>query len=501
MAAVEPYTPIWWCQRLYDRIVDRQPHLERYSAYYRGDHPLPWLPNQIQDMARRILKMTRTNYMGLVVDSTTERQEPLGFRVGTSTSADAEAYRIWQANNLDATSSEAFQEAAISGSVYWMVAPNPVDPSTPKITVEHPSQMVVEYAPGDVRMRDAALKLWFDDRLNQTMGTLYLPGHIYKFAGAKDSKPGKWEPRLVAGEDWPAVNTLGVVPVVEMRNNAQTVYSGGHLDYVGVSELVDVIDIQDRINKTIADRLVTQDFGAFPQMWATGWAEDDDEEEAALAATLPGAQPSHPAGRVNFGRDRIVVANDPEVRFGQWMASPLDPYSNAKNEDVKDIAARTRTPSQYLLGEMINISGEALQSAESGLVSKVKQRNRGAGEALEEVMSLALLAAGDERASQTRNMSTIWRDPEFRTIGQMADAVIKKHLAGLISWEQAMEDLGYTPDQIRRNRADKRKDALEKASLQAIFTPPSAGPDTADQVTNPAEAGGIPKDAQTAPAA
>lgn len=475
-AAVE--SPLWWTWRLYRQLVDRQPSLELYGSYYRGDHPLPWLPQQIQDMARRILKMTRTNYMGLVVDATTERLEVLGFRVGDTTEGDDEAFRIWQANNLDSISSEAFLEAATSGSSYWLVSPNRADPATPKVTVEHPAQMIVDYEPGDVRARAAALKLWFDTRTRQTMATLYLPDWVYKFQGPKDSKPDKWEPRRVEGEEWPVRNPFGVVPVVEMRNNPQTVYCDGELAYVGVSELADVIDIQDRINKTVADRLVTQDFGAFPQKWATGWGEDEDTDTDSVPAVIPGTggQVRHPAGRVNFGRDRLVVATDDNVRFGQWEAAALDPYSNAKNEDVKDIAARTRTPSQYLLGEMINISGEALQSAESGLVSKILQRRRAFGETLEEVVRLYLLAAGDPRADDL-SASTIWRDPEFRTIGQLSDAVIKKHLAGLISWDQAMEDLGYTPRQIERNRRDKRKDALEGAALNfdGLFNAPKLG--------------------------
>lgn len=505
-------SPEWWCDRLYSRLIDRQESLEYFSSYYRGDHPLPWLPNQIQDMARRILKMTRTNYMGLVVDAVTERQEVLGFRIGDDSAGDEEAYRIWQANDLDSLSSEAFQQAAILGTTYWMVAPNPDDKKTPKVTVEHPSQVIVDYAPGDVRRRIAALKVWYDDRYNETRATLYMPDWVYKFRGAKDSKPEKWARRLVDGEEWPAPNPLEVVPVIEMRNNPQTVFVGGQLDYRGVSEMADVTDTQDRINKTIADRLITQDFGAFPQKWATNWAEDDDDMEAqAEAALLPGGQVSHPSQRVNFGRDRLVVASG-EVNFGQWQSAPLDPYSSAKNEDVKDIAARTRTPSQYLLGEMINISGEALQSAESGLVSKTKQRNRANGERLEELVRLFLTASGDTRSLKDKSTATIWRDPQFLTIGQMADAVIKKHLAGLISWDQAMEDLGYTPKQIARNRKDKRKDALQDAALNfdGLFRGTLAGgvvPQSATDQTaatepaaappNPANAAGVPAPASS----
>jgi hypothetical protein len=469
-------SPLWWCERLYDELSGRQSHLKKLSDYQQGKHRFPWLPEQLSDLANRILAMTRTNYMGLVVDATTERLEVLGFRLGEDApEADKEAWRVWQANLLDSLSSEAFLQAATLGTTYWLVAPDPNDAKTPKITVEHPAQMIVGYSPGDMRSRDAALKVWVDDRLDRLCATLYLPGFIFKYQGDKNSKPDKWERRLVAGEDWPAVNPYGdIVPVVEMRNNPQTIFDGNELRYTGVSEIEDVIDQQDRINKTIADRLVTQDFGMFPQKWATGWAEDDDEDTLQVATVIPGSggQTTHPAGRVNFGRDRIVVANDPDVKFGEFSGASLDPYSTAKNEDVKDIAARTRTPSQYLLGEMVNISGEALQAAESGLVSKVRQRMRAFGEALEEMMRLALTNSPDNGAAGDKRTSTIWRDPEFRTMGQITDAVIKKTQAGLVGIDQALEDLGYTPTQITRIRAALMEDAKFKAEISKIAMGP-----------------------------
>jgi hypothetical protein len=218
-----------------------------------------------------------------------------------------------------------------------------------------------------------------------------------------------------------------------------------------VSELSDVTDIQDRINKTLADRLITQDYGAFPQKWATAWPEEDEH-----------GQPLPP---IDVGRNRMVTTDVKETTFGQWDASPLDPYSNAKREDVKDIASRTRTPAQYLLGEMSNVNGETLKASESGLISKVKQRQRTFAEGVEAAVRLARQAAGlpDDGGE---GLETIWRDPEFRTEGERTDSVVKKFGAGLIPLRQAREDLGYSSTAI-----DRMEDQDEQ-SLQTdpIFT-------------------------------
>jgi hypothetical protein len=227
----------------------------------------------------------------------------------------------------------------------------------------------------------------------------------------------------------------------------------------GISELADVTDIQDRVNKTLADRLVTQDYGSFPQKWATAWPEQDEL--------------GNPTPPIDVGRNRMVTTEVAETRFGQFEAAALDPYSTAKREDVKDIASRTRTPAQYLLGEMANVSGDALKSAESGLVSKVRQRQRTYAEGFEQAMRLARRAAGLPDAG-ARGMETIWRNPEFRTEGELTDAVVKRLQTGIASLRQAREDVGYSAAQIARLEAEDAAAAVDPtlAAVARTLTQP-----------------------------
>lgn len=448
-------TPLWWLARLQRKLRDQKQTHERFAAYYRGEHPLPWLPEQVRDVAQRILDMARSNYMGLVVDATAERLEVLGFRIGDSTDADTEAWRIWQANDLDSWSGIGFTEALTGGVSHLLVGPNPADEDTPLITVESPTQCVVEYQPGAGSTRAAGLKMWSDDITGRTMATLYLPDMIYKWQRGRGLAAG-WQPRVPDGEEWPLPNPLGVVPLIELRNNPGLLVGGR-------SELTDVIPIQDRINKTLADRLVTQDFGAFPQKWASNWELSDDEID-----DNGNAKPV----QVNIGRDRLLRAQT-EVKFGQFDAAPLDPYSAAKSEDVKDIASRTRVPTQYLLGDMVNVSADALQAAESGLVSKVLQRRRPYETALEEAVVLALRLAG--KALQ-QAIHTIWRDPQYRSIAQLTDAVVKQYQAGLVPLDDALAALGKTPLEIARIKSQLRQDVLLR---QALILPGVVGAETA----------------------
>lgn len=464
-ARLTPLSPQWWTERLYKRLAARRGEIDFYDAYYRGDHPLPWLAPQARDEFKRILRMTRSNYMGLVCDATAERMQVEGFRLPAGPDAepvaDAETWRIWQANKMDSESDLGILEALIGSCSYTLVAPNPRDDRTPLIWMEHPAQAIVEYVPGTGRgERAAGLKVWDDDWTGELHATLYLPGFIYKWK-APSPKAGAavspmWEPRAVRGEMSPAMNPLGVVPLIELPNNPRLLTGG-------VSELADVTDVQDRINKTLADRLITQDYGAFPQKWATAWPEED----AAGNPTPP----------IDVGRNRMVTTEVAETQFGQWAAAPLDPYSAAKREDVKDIASRTRTPAQYLLGEMNNVNGETLKASESGLVAKVRQRMRPIGEGFEATARLARRVAG--LPDDGGQMETIWRNPEFRTEGEITDAAIKRVQARLATLRQGREDVGYSQTQIRRMEAEDEQaaiDPISQALLRGVTPEPPGAP-------------------------
>lgn len=455
----KPLSPMWWVRRLYTRITEQQKRYERMDAYYRGEPPrLPWLPEQAQDEFRRLLALTKTNVLGLVVDATAERMQIEGFRIGDNPLADKATWAIWQANNMDSDSDAAILEALIAGVSYTLVAPNPDNAAVPHIWVEHCSQATVEYEPGSGRRRKAAgLKVWCDDWTGQDMATLYLPNEIYKLAAPKRQFTGagqepQWVRREVAGEPWPAPNPLGEVPLTEILNNPRLL-SGG------VSEIEDLIPIQDRINKTLADRLMTQDFGAFPQKWATGFPSEDGE-----------GRPQ----RIDVGRNRMVTSDVAETEFGQWTAAALDPYSAAKREDVKDAASRSRTPAQYLLGEMSNVNGETLKAAESGLVSKVRQRMRPMGEGFEGTARLARRAArlgGDDTA-----METMWRNPEFRTEGELVDALVKMSTIG-VPQEALWERWGASQVEISRWKV-LTEEAARRSPIAAIargMTDPQRG--------------------------
>jgi hypothetical protein len=434
VAQPELLSPEWWLSKLYKALVKQQEQFEYFDAYYRGEPKrLPWLPEQAHRDLQRLIALTRSNYMGLVIDSMVERMQIDGFRINGAADADKPTWDIWQENAMDSGSDQIILESAIGGKAFALVAPNPARPERPLIVPEHPTQAIVAYESGTGRRkRVAALKVWQDDWTMQFMATLHLPGLLFKYQADKPQVQGsmvgwepRWVPREVRGETWPMKTVNDEILLIEVTNNPRLLTGG-------VSEIADVITVQDRVNKTLADRLMTQDYGAFPQKWATGFPGEDEDGNPQ---------------RIDVGKDRMVTSDIAETKFGQWDSAPLDPYSAAKREDIKDIASRTRTPAQYLLGEMSNVNGETLKASESGLVSKVRQRQRTTGEGFEDVVRMARLLGG--LGGQDQSMETIWRNPEFRTEGELVDALVKMSTLNVPD-EALWERWGASPLEIER---------------------------------------------------
>jgi hypothetical protein len=147
------------------------------------------------------------------------------------------------------------------------------------------------------------------------------------------------------------------------------------------------------------------------------------------------------------------------------------------------MAARTRTPAQYLLGKLSNVNGETLKATESGLVAKVRQRQRPLGEGEEEVARLALRAAGDTR--DLSKLEVIWHNPEFRTEGELVDALVKMSTLG-VPREALWERWGASQTEIAqwRELADQQAARVLGGDPASLF-----GPKPEAAVTEPGDDG------------
>jgi hypothetical protein len=475
MSVILPETPseqaVWWLHKLEGELALRQGDMRKLDDYYRGEHPLPFITpahaEKIRNEFRMLLDESRSNFMRLVVDAVEERLRVDGFRLSAATDSqsDAATWEIWQANQMDAESQTAFLESLVKGVSYLSIWKTDAD-EHPSIAIEDPMQTIIGYEPGsNFRQRAAALKIWLDDWTGRERANVYLPSGIYKFeravgsgssgyttdSGALNSSYGqkvsggaRGMGQSVARSSWVELpdqfveNPIGVVPIVPLRNRPRLLVEGE-------SEIADVYRIQNQINGFLFLLALAGYFGAHRQRWMAGVSLEKDDSGRDI-------EPFRTA------IDRLWYSENPDARFGDFEQTDLSGYIRAIEQKVLHIAVTTRTPRHYLIQEGQSPSGDAIKSAESGLIKKVVRKMRPFGEGLEEAMRLARAFAGEPDAPVDSEI--VWADPEIRSEAEITDAAIKRFQAGLVTWEQTLEDLGYTQTQIARMSAE-RKETLE----------------------------------------
>ncbi|WP_461296328.1 phage portal protein [Streptomyces harbinensis] len=430
-------SPIETVTRLRGKITQRAEYAKKWGDYYDGCRPLKFASPEFSSQTGGLFDGFSDNWTQVVPDATVERLVPMAFRLADG-EIDQAAGRAWRASECDVEVGLALLESLISGRSYalvWMPSGEDVE-----ITFESVSQAVVEYVPGRRRQRAAGLKVWADG--STEFATLFTPSMVYRY-----------ERRIGGGEQWRQrrtglrrsesahqTNPLGVVPLVELPNRSR-------LFGKPASEIASVAPLQDAVNTLWAHMMTASDYLALPARVILGMDRPvreilDDSGEVVGEEDLP---------LDRFRSDRLLWLERDTARIGEFSAADLTSYTRVIEVAVQHIAAQTRTPPHYLLGQIVNISADALTAAESGLVAKVTEKQRYFGAALREVMRLEALATGDERRAEALALgSVVWRDPQFRSDAQYADALTKLKAINVPDealWERIP---GVTPDEIER---------------------------------------------------
>jgi hypothetical protein len=437
---LSPDDPRYWLAVLEPKLRQRAKSRQIFEDYYEGKHRPMFQTSRFSETFGDMLKELRENWARLVVHTVNERIKVTGFRWEPKAEADTKAWDIWQASHMDAESPLMQLESLIWGTSYALVDPFVEDGERPQITAEHPTQMIVEYVPGSRWKRAAALKMW-EDEWGERFATVYQPDRITKFKASGNGSglilPSglsfpDWAPREVDGEEWPLPNPIGVVPVVEFSNRARLLKPGA-------SELTDVVPEIDAINTLLGNMMVAAEAAGFRQKHVAGLKLEEDPRTGKLIAPF------------DSGIDKLFVAEDAEVKWGEFSATELMNYVNAIKNRVETISAQSRVPAHYfgLIGQWP--SGEALRSAETGLVSLARYKMSYWAEGYEETEILAFLAIGDKTRAEAVAAETIFADPETRTESEMVDAAVKLKAIGVHD-EILQERVGMTAQQIERNR-------------------------------------------------
>jgi hypothetical protein len=367
------------------------------ARYYDGHHVLEFASRNYSNAFRRRLESLVDNLCPAVVDSVSDRLRVMGVNSDTEQALADEAWAIWQRNRMDVRAPETHHEALLNGDGYALVWPDETNDAV--IWSIRAAEVAVAYDRNRPGVITRAARIWQDvDGDWRWHLDLYLPDRVERWISDVVPKSvgfmpasystqmfqpwwdgcGEWGPLT---QPWSTAsmnsvaavtNPIGKVPLVHFPNRR-------YHDY-GISELANVLPLQDALNKAVADMLVAMEFSAYPQRWATGIDIGEIDAEGK-----PSVEPFDP------GVDRIfAVAND-QARFGDFRETNLQGYVEVQENLRSEIARVSGTPLHYLFITRGDFpSGEAMKSAEARFTRKVEQKQTSFGNQWENVLAMAL---------------------------------------------------------------------------------------------------------------
>lgn len=443
MAAPEKGTPAWMAQQCVQAIKDSAEDLALYDNYLAGRHRAAYIPDNADAEFAMIARRSPLNMIPLVVNSVTQACHVDAIRHSKALDATnvdnptedglPPEMVVWQRNRMDARQLPTVQAFVTHGIVYMLT---------------------VRDANGRARLEcytAAQACAFYSDPVNDIDPEWGLV-----------IKKGSWMnielAYLYTATEWFEIRTgKNGYEATEMGAHGNSVCPLSravlHMDLEGnVTGLVEpLIKPQDQINQTSFDELTTQSWGAFKVRTATGMAVpvkrwSRTEIDAAFPEPTSTSTPDeieHWQNRPNPGdpildRDgqeiplpvpmsqkRVLIAEDSDTKFGTLDETPLEPYLTALEKRIKFFAAISQTPPTYFMGEMANLSAEALNAAE---ISKIRRDNEiklALGEMYERSLSLAMELEGEADRASDVGTELVWADMGIDSFAATMDGLGK----------------------------------------------------------------------------
>jgi len=350
--------------------------LDKIRMYVRGEPELTWLPPDAPLELKALANIAKVNILRLVPESETQSLYVDGYRRENTGHAKA-VWDIWQRNQFDSRQLGITRAASTYGAAYGITLPGePV----PVLRGASPRQLTAAYGDDDVWPEFALEKRHHGQwRLydNQDVHTLYLG-------------QGGFDHRDTESHD------QGVCPIVRYLPTVD-------LDDPVVGTIEPLMDLQDQINITTFLLLVAQHYGAHGQRYIIGWLAKGADRVKAAAANL------------------LTIPKKPgEVALGQFDPVPLDPYIDSREATLRHLAVISQTPANELLGQIVQISAEALDAVNAATDRKLIERETALGEGHEQLLGRAGEMAGipDDPLAEV-----MWKDTAARRLGLVVSAL------------------------------------------------------------------------------
>lgn len=479
-------SPAWWMTRLAARMLATN-RLRRFGildAYRSGRPPLL----NASETARRIyyeyLQRSRTNFARVVVRAPAERMAVRAIRTAAAgdEAGDAQAWAYWTGSGLEVAETDVYSDMLTFAETYMRVAVQ-ADGSPVGLRCD-PWATITAPDPLDPLRARAAFHMAWDEWSGATYAYLWLPG-VQWVASAPSAPPSRVNvPGTLTSGHWrrEGLPRYSFSPqVFTMRPDRSDVDAGSDdggpycesyrhpvvpvvpfLNRDGVGEFEEHLDLLDRINGSVSERVVTQAVQTYKQRALQQPTEGPDR----LPTNNPDTGAAIDWDAVFRPGPDALWKLPPGVTIWESAQTQLQPLISGEQEDAKKLSSVTSTPFSLFSPDGMNQSAEGAQLTREGLVFKVEDRDKIAARSWARVQSFMFLfapdserydAAGNDRADAGRIVLD-WKPAERFSLAEKAQAdsmnrSLSRDMAAVKIWQ-------LTPDEVSINRAQVAADAL-----------------------------------------
>ena len=410
-----------------------------YYDYFDGNQPLRYSTERLKLAFEQIRPKFRQNWCAVVINAVLDRMELYGWSTAEET-ANAILADVWAETGLSLESNEIHESALVCGESFligWKEEGEPIE-----FYFNDPRRAACFYDSDRPKIKTYAAKWWDSDDGCHLL--LYYPDRLERYlAPAKKMSELRAEDAANAFRlepDGITTNPFGMIPVFHFRNSLRS----------HESDLKNVTEIQDAINKLFCDMMVTAEFSAFPARYVISSAEIDTLQNA------PNMIWDLPAG----------LEGQQNTQVGTLEAANLNNYSGQIEALAQSISSITRTPRHYFDHQSSQISGEALITMEAPLVKKVNQKRELFGDVWQEVGQFALLANG--YVIRKNDVIPQWGKAEADQPLTETQVIMNYRNAGL-PLKSALRLSGYTEAEIQIIEQEAAEEKQAQTDLAQLY--------------------------------
>lgn len=429
--AETPGSDEWWIKRLFEKLVEQGREAALLRSWYEGDPPIPRPDNQKPNFDR-LQRLARTNLASLIVDARLFRLNLLGAKTAVDKSPDGDDIlnAIFIEQDAAAKLQQAFRYALAEGRSFIMLT------SQGDIRVSDAMHSVVEHdTDGNVA---AALSIYRDDAADRDVAILARPGYFrVAYKHGSTILPRKMRPWLMDPESWKFEDRqdsgLDFVPAYEL------VPSGGSVIKAHLMTL-------ERINHGILQRMITIAMQSFRQRAMKGLPDRDPET---------GEQIDYD-GQFETAPDALWMI--PEgVELWESGQADLTPILSAIKDDVKVLAAESKTPVYMITPDDANGSATGAETQREGVIFDVKSIHTTFNGTLRRMLSDLLTIRGEAERARLSGIELNWDRPNHASAQERANAASLATQAGIpfrVMLEKFAELDLHEVEAAMRDRAD-----------------------------------------------